>query len=71
MNISTQQKRLTDTENRLWLPRGRAWLGGGLGVGISRGKRLLIYTEDTNNKGLLYSTGNYIQYPMINIMEKR
>jgi len=38
----------------------------GLGVGISRCKRLLIHTEYTNNKGLLYSTGNYIQYPMIN-----
>ena len=26
----------------------------------------LIYIEFINNKVLLYSTGNYIQYPMIN-----
>ena len=32
--------------------------------GISRCK--LVYTEWINNKILLYSTGNYIQYPMIN-----
>ena len=28
------------------------------------------YTGWINNKVLLYSTGNYIQYPVINIMEK-
>ena len=32
--------------------------------GISRWK--LLYTEWINNKVLLYSTGNYIQYPVIN-----
>ena len=32
--------------------------------GISRCK--LLYTEWINNKVLLYSTGNYIQYPVIN-----
>ena len=32
--------------------------------GISRFK--LLYVEWINNKVLLYSTGNYIQYPMIN-----
>ena len=26
----------------------------------------LLYIERINNKVLLYSTGNYIQYPMIN-----
>ena len=26
----------------------------------------LLYTEWINNKVLLYSTGNYIQYPVIN-----
>ena len=31
---------------------------------ISRCK--LLYTEWVNHKVLLYSTGNYIQYPMIN-----
>ena len=32
--------------------------------GISRCK--LVYIEWINNKVLLYSTGNYIQYPVIN-----
>ena len=36
--------------------------------GISRCK--LLYLEWINNKVLLYSTGNYIQYPVINYMEK-
>ena len=42
--------------------------GGGRGMdrefGISRCK--LVYIEWINNKVLLYSTGNYIQYPVIN-----
>ena len=33
-------------------------------VGISRCK--LLYTRWINNKVLLYSTGNYTQYPMMN-----
>ena len=33
-------------------------------LGISRCK--LLHIEWINNKVLLYSTGNYIQYPMIN-----
>ena len=49
----------------LWLPRGR---GGGGGkdweFGISRCK--LLYIEWIKNKVLLYSTGNHIQYPVIN-----
>ena len=40
--------------------------GGGMEweAGASRCK--LLYIEWINNKVLLYSTGNYIQYPMIN-----
>ena len=37
-------------------------------VGVSRCK--LLYMERINNKVLPYSTGNYIQYPMINHSEK-
>ena len=33
-------------------------------VGVSRCE--LLYIEWINNKGLLYSTGNYMHYPMIN-----
>ena len=36
--------------------------------GISRGT--LLYTGWKNNKVLLHSTGNYIQYPVKIIMEK-
>ena len=36
----------------------------GMGVGISRCK--LLYVEWIDNKVLLCSTGNYIQYPVIN-----
>ena len=40
--------------------------GGGVEweFGVSRCK--LIHREQINNKVLLYSTGNYIQYPVIN-----
>ena len=38
-------------------------------VGVSRCK--LLYMEWINNKVLQYSTGNYIQYPMINHTEKK
>ena len=37
-------------------------------VGISRCK--LSYKQWMNNKDLLHSRGNYIQYPIINHMEK-
>ena len=49
---------------------GRGWgrdgVGGGMDweFGISRCK--LVYIGWINNKVLLYSTGNYIQYPVIN-----
>ena len=49
----------------LWLPR-RRWVGEeGLGV-WGQQMQTIIYREWINNKVLLYSTGNYIQYPVIN-----
>ena len=59
------RNRLTDIENRLLVAKGRGG-GGGLDweFGISRCQ--LLYIESINNKVLLYSTGNYIQYPVIN-----
>ena len=48
------------------------WLLGQGGMdwefGISRHK--LLYRERVSNKDLLYGTGNYIQYPVINHNEK-
>ena len=43
--------------------------GGGMDweFEINRGK--LLYIECINNKVLLYSTGNYIQYPVVNHTE--
>ena len=65
MNLSMKQNRIRDIENRLVVAKGEA---GGRGMnwefGISRCK--LVYIDWLNNKVLLYSTGNYIQYPVIN-----
>ena len=56
----------TDSQRKdLWLPRVRR--GGGRmhwEFGVSRCK--LFYIGCINNKVLLDSTGNYIQYPVIN-----
>ena len=66
MNLSTKQKQThRHREQNLWLPRGMEG-GGGMDweFGISRCK--LLYREWINNKVLLYSTGSYIQCPVIN-----
>ena len=42
----------------------KGWGGKDWEFGISRSK--LLYIEWINNEALLYSTGNYIQYPVIN-----
>ena len=57
MNLSTKETHRHRTD--LWLP-GRRGTRGGMDweSGISRGK---LYRMD--NKVLLYSTRNYIQYP--------
>ena len=57
------RNRLADIENRLVVAKGE---GGGKDweFGISRCK--LLYIEWINNKVLLYSTGNHIQYRVIN-----
>ena len=58
------KNRLTDLENRLVVAK---WEGGRgrkeWEFGISRCK--LLYIEWINNKVLLYSTGYYVQYPLI------
>ena len=43
--------------------RGRERWIGNLGLADVNS---ILYMERINNKALLYSTGNYIQYPMIN-----
>ena len=51
----------------MWLPRGKpGWRRDGLEFGISRCRY-----QQINNRVLLYSTGNYIQYPVIKLVEKK
>ena len=59
------ESRITGMENRLVVAKGEGF-GGGMEweFGISRCK--LLYIEWINHKVLLYSTGKYIQYPVIN-----
>ena len=61
----THRNRLTDIESRLVVAK-EEWGGGGMEweLGVSRCK--LLYREWINTKAPLYSTGNYIQYPVIN-----
>ena len=63
MNISTKQThRHREQTCGCQGQRGRGGLDGEFGN--SRCK--LLYIEWINNKVLSYSTGNYIQYPVIN-----
>ena len=63
MNLSMKQKQNHRHRNRLVVAKGEG-VGGWMEweVGVSRCK--LLYIEWIH-KVLLYSTGNYIQYPMI------
>ena len=58
-----KRNRLTDIENKLAVAK-REGGGGGMEWEVSGCK--LLYIERINNKVLLYSTENYIQYPVIN-----
>ena len=69
MNISTKQKQTHRHREQTCGCPGR----GAEGVvnwefGISKWK--LLHIEWINNMVLMYSTGNYIQYPVINYNEK-
>ena len=58
----------TDSQTQrtdLWLPRGEGG-GGKNGLGVWGQQMKLLDIEWINNKVLLYSTGDYIQYPRIN-----
>ena len=67
MNLSTKQKRHRHRKQTCGCQGGREG-GGGLdwefGMGLAGCK--LLHIDWINNKVLLYSTGNYIQYPVIN-----
>ena len=56
---------VTDIENRLVVAKGEG-VGGRMEWEVEVSRCKLLYIEWINNKVLLYSTENYIQYPMIN-----
>ena len=57
--------RLIDIENRLVVATGQRG-GGRMDWEFGSSRYKLLPTECINKKVLLYSTGNYIQYPGIN-----
>ena len=61
MNLSTKEKQTHRLREQIY-----GYHGGGKvwGFGISRCK--LLYIGWVNNKVLLYNTGNYGQYPVVN-----
>ena len=61
LNYKTETDAQTQKTN-LWLPKGKG--GDKLEHGIN--KCTLPYIKQINNKDLLQSTGNYIQYLVIN-----
>lgn len=64
-NLFMKQQKTHRHRTDLWLPR--EWEhGGGIDweAGVSRCQ--LLYTRCMNNKALLHSTGNSIQYPVKN-----
>ena len=65
MILSTKQKQTRRHREQTCGCQGGGKLRGGMDgeFGISRCK--LLHREWINNKVLLYSTGNYIQYPVI------
>ena len=56
---------ITNLENRLVVAKGEEG-GGGMDCEFGISKCKLLYIEWISNKVLLYSTGNYIQHPVIN-----
>ena len=65
MNLFTEQKQTHSVENKLMVTKGEMG-GGGINweFGINRYK--ILYIKYITNKDLLNSTGNYIQYLVIN-----
>ena len=63
------RNRLTDIENRFVVAKGKSGTRGmDWEFGVSRCK--LLHIEWINDKVLLYNTGNYTQYSVINHNEK-
>ena len=65
MNISAKQKQ-THRHREQTCGFQRRGGGGGMDWEFEISRCKLLYIEWINNMVLLYSTGNYIQYPVIN-----
>ena len=65
MSLSMKQNRLTNAENTSVVAKGMWGIGTEVGWSLGLADTNLS-REWINNKVLLYSTGNYIQYPVIN-----
>ena len=62
MSLSMKQNRLTNAENTSVVAKGMWGIGAEVGWSLGLADTNLS-REWINNKVLLYSTGNYIQYP--------
>ena len=62
--------RLTDIENKLSVTKGKKG-GGGINQEFQMSRYKLLYIKKINDKDLLYSTGNYIQYLVIKYNGKK
>ena len=62
------RNRLTDIEKKLMVTKGETW--GGINLEFEIKIYTLLYVKQINNKGLLYSTGKYSQYHIINYKGK-
>ena len=63
------RNRIRDIENRLVVAKGEG-AGGRMEWEVRVSKCTFLYRAWINNKVLLHSTENYIQYPMINLNGK-
>ena len=63
-HILQNRNRPTDIENKFIITKEERWGGITQEFGIIRYK--LPYMKQIKDKVLLYNTGNYIQYPVIN-----
>ena len=65
MDLFTKQKQ-THRQNKLTVTTGEMGGGGGDKLGVwNQQIYTLLYIKQRNNKDLLYSTRNCIQYPVI------
>ena len=66
MNLSVKQKQTHRHREQTCGCQGGRGGGSGMNWEFGVGSCKLLHVEWINHKVLLYSTGNYIQYPVIN-----